>query len=68
MSRYYHSSHRRLHRLRRGYSDLTYLSHVAAILFRKVRALAEEMVDVTAAYLFANWTRFRGSWTPGGVK
>ena len=46
-------------------SDLSYLSHVAAILSRKVRALAVEMVYVTAAYLFAKWTSFRDSWTPG---
>ena len=49
-------------------SDLSYLSHVAAILFRKVRALAEEMVYVTAAYLFAKWTSLRDSGTPGRVK
>ena len=49
-------------------SDLSYLSHVAAILFRKVRALAEEMDYVTAAYLFAKWTSLRDSGTPVRVK
>ena len=40
-------------------SDLSYLSHVAAILFRKVRALAEEVLYVTAADLFAQRTSRR---------
>ena len=46
-------------------SDLSYLSHVAAILFRKVRALAEEVMYVTAADLFAQRTSLR-SWDAWG--